>query len=104
MSSFSITSDAARAYIATNHGQNISPDAQTSMIRWEGSEGLMQSQMGVNLDYPKGKPDSLILTRRNTAPEEIAIDGNWFPDAFIGSMGSLQRFVTGRIDRVTHQR
>jgi predicted dehydrogenase len=87
--------DACRAFIATNHGQNISANAQTSTIQWEGTEGLMQSQMGVNLDYPKGKPDSLVLTKRGARAETIAIDGNWFPDAFIGSMGSLQRFIAG---------
>ena len=87
--------DACRAFIATNHGQNISADAQTSAIQWEGSEGLMQSQMGVNLDYPTGKPDSLVFSKRGAAPQAIPIEGNWFPDAFIGSMGSLQRFVRG---------
>jgi predicted dehydrogenase len=52
--------------------------------------------MGVNLDYPAGRPDTLEYILRGdpdwtTAP----IDGNWFPDAFIGSMGSLQSFVQG---------
>ena len=87
--------EAVRSFISTNHGQNISADAQTSIIQWEGSDGLMQSQMGVNLDYPTGKPDSLVLSKRGEPPQAVSFEGNWFPDAFIGSMGSLQRFVTG---------
>ncbi len=85
-----------RAVISTNHGQNIAPDAQRSFVQWEGTGGLMHSQMGLNLDYPTGKPDYLRYSRRGTTePETIPLDGNWFPEAFIGSMGSLQRFVTG---------
>jgi predicted dehydrogenase len=87
--------DWTRALISTNHGQNISPDLQQSYVQWECTEGLLRAQMGVNLDYPQGKPDYLLLARKNTATETIAIEGNWFPDAFIGSMGSLQRFVAG---------
>jgi hypothetical protein len=26
---------------------------------------------------------------------EVALDGRWFPDAFIGTMSNLQRFVSG---------
>ena len=87
--------DRVRSVITTNHGQDIAPELQTSSVQWEGTEGLMRSQMGVNLDYPKGKPDSLTLTRKGMPTEAMAIHGDWFPDAFIGSMGSLQRFVTG---------
>jgi predicted dehydrogenase len=84
-----------RAVITTNHGQDHSAELQHSYVQWEGTHGLMRAQMGVNLDYPAGKPDSLMLaTKEYPAAKQIPITGNWFPDAFIGSMGSLQRFVT----------
>jgi predicted dehydrogenase len=56
----------------------------------------MRAQLGVNLDYPTGKPDTLQFAGKSSSVlKEIPINGNWFPDAFIGSMGSLLRFVTG---------
>ncbi len=87
--------DWVRAVITTSHGQNIAPGMQQSYVQWEGTEGLLKAQMGVNLDYPKGKPDYLQLATRSMPLANLPIEGNWFPDAFIGSMGSLQRFVTG---------
>jgi hypothetical protein len=56
--------------------------------------------MGLNLDYPKGKPDRLRYARRNADGksdgwEIIPTTGEWFPDAFIGSMTSLQSFLAG---------
>jgi predicted dehydrogenase len=88
--------DWVRAVITTNHGQNYSAELQHSYVQWEGTSGVMRAQMGVNLDYPTGKPDTLHFAQKPLAKlQEIPIAGNWFPDAFIGSMGSLQRFVTG---------
>jgi predicted dehydrogenase len=88
--------DWVRAVITTNHGQNYSAELQHSYVQWEGTSGVMRAQMGVNLDYPTGKPDTLQFAQKPLAKlQEIPIAGNWFPDAFIGSMGSLQRFVTG---------
>lgn len=83
-----------RVYIATNHG-HLYPDSQCSYVRWEGTEGALKAVMGVNLDYPKGRPDTLHFARREEAWHEIPVSGNWFPDAFVGSMGSLQAYVNG---------
>lgn len=87
-----------RVVIATNHGQRFAPALQQSYVQWEGTGGLLRAQMGVNLDYPTGKPDYLLYASaaaEKADTQSVAIEGNWFPDAFIGSMGSLQRFVTG---------
>lgn len=68
---------------------------QISQVRWEGTEGAMMASMGVNLDYPNGRPDTLKVARRGEEWRSIPCSGNWFPDAFMGSMGSLQAFVAG---------
>jgi predicted dehydrogenase len=83
-----------RVYIATNHGHRYA-DSQQSYVQWEGTEGALHAVMGVNLDYPKGRPDALRIARREAGWRELPVGGNWFPDAFIGSMGSLQAYVTG---------
>jgi predicted dehydrogenase len=83
-----------RVYIAANHGNDYAGD-QISQVRWEGTEGAMAATMGVNLDYPTGRPDTLRFARRGQAWSELPCSGNWFPDAFMGSMGSLQAYVAG---------
>jgi predicted dehydrogenase len=83
-----------RVYIATNHGHKYK-NSQHSYVQWEGSEGALHAVMGVNLDYPRGRPDTLSFARTEQDWQTLRTEGNWFPDAFIGSMGSLQAFVTG---------
>ncbi|HEX3472815.1 MAG TPA: Gfo/Idh/MocA family oxidoreductase [Silvibacterium sp.] len=86
--------DWKRVYIATNHGHTF-PDSQCSYVQWEGTEGALHAVMGVNLDYPLGKPDSLRYAARGSSWKTLPTEGNWFTDAFAGSMGSLQSYVTG---------
>lgn len=86
-----------RAYIATNHSQRFSAENQHSYVQWEGTENALRAQMGVILDYPRGRPDTLELLHNpdGSGSTSILVEGNWFPDAFLGSMMSLQRFVAG---------
>ena len=35
---------------------------QRSFVQWEGMDGAMRAQMGVNLNYPIGLPDNLDYT------------------------------------------
>ncbi len=48
-----------RVHISTNHSHDFSLEMQRSYVQWEGTKGAMRAVMGVNLDYPQGKPDSL---------------------------------------------
>jgi predicted dehydrogenase len=87
-----------RVFIVTNHGHDFPAESHRSFVQWEGTRGAMRMDMGVNLDYPTGKPDTLSYARRGspaTAWTPVPISGNWFPDAFIGTMGALQAFVEG---------
>lgn len=56
--------------------------------------------MGVNLDYPKGKPDTLWYAVRGSEDRRwvsLPAGGNWFPDAFVGSMGAVQAYAEGSL-------
>ncbi|HEY0759377.1 MAG TPA: Gfo/Idh/MocA family oxidoreductase [Acidisarcina sp.] len=104
--------DWKRAFIVTTHSHEVSEQHQESFVQWEGTGGAMRMVMGVNLDYPAGKPDTLHYIERSRADaaapvrgewQQIPVRGNWFPDAFIGSMGSLQAFVEGTLPELpTH--
>lgn len=88
-----------RVFIATNHSHNFDPKMQRSFVQWEGMEGAMRARMGVNLNYPLGLPDNLeYIVRGDAEWSEGPVSGNWFPDAFMGSMGSLQAYVQGEAD------
>jgi predicted dehydrogenase len=91
-----------RVNISTNHSHDFSLEMQRSYVQWEGTRGAMRAVMGVNLDYPKGKPDTLSYIEGGgetvNAWRTLPTHGNWFPDAFIGSMNSLQQYVTGESD------
>jgi predicted dehydrogenase len=91
--------DVRRANISTNHGHAFGTRHQESSLTLEGTRGAVVARMGVNLDYPRGKPDELeycLLGGAGTpAWQSVRLDGAWFPDAFIGPMASLMRFASG---------
>jgi predicted dehydrogenase len=89
--------DWKRVHIATNRGHKFQ-DSQRSYVQWEGTEGALRAVMGVNLDYPMGCPDLLSFAKLNEGWQTLPTQGNWFPDAFVGSMGSLQTYVTGEAE------
>ena len=53
-------------------------------------------KLGLLLDYPKGEPDEVwIYPKAGSDWMKIDFEGGWFPDAFIGTMSNLQRFLSG---------
>jgi predicted dehydrogenase len=57
--------------------------------------GVVWIRIGVMLDYPKGQPDLFEIKIEGRDWETLTLAGSWFPDAFIGPMSNLQRFVSG---------
>jgi predicted dehydrogenase len=92
----------ARANIMTNHGHRYGEGKEQSYIKWEGSKGAIQAQMGVNLNYPVGKADTFeyVIVEEGKTPQwkTLNIEGSWFPHAFIGTMSSLMRYANGETD------
>ena len=89
-----------RVTISTNHDHAFGPAHEESFIKWEGTRGAIRAQMGLLLDYPTGGPDALELVTlddKQAGWRGIPFEGSWFPDAFIGSMGALQRFAEGSV-------
>lgn len=89
-----------RVFVVTNHGHDFAPETHRSFVQWEGTGGAIRMDMGVNLDYPKGIPDTLSYAKRGVPGGQwrtLPVKGNWFPDAFVGSMGALQSYVEGSI-------
>lgn len=101
---------ALRCSLFTNHAHTFGPDHACSQIQVEGTQGAAFAQMGVNLDYPRGKPDELAFAERAATTgttrsgkagwKPVALAGSWFPDAFMGTMSNLQRFAAGEDQRL----
>lgn len=96
--------DMVRANIQTNHGHGFGRRHQEACIKLEGTEGAVWIRSGLNLNYPEGEPDvfEYVLLRDGEEPKwtELPLEGSWFPDAFIGTMGSLQRYLEGTADEL----
>ena len=87
-----------RVFIATNHGHDFGPAHQQSFVQWEGTRGAARMTLGVNLEYPHGRPDTLEYRRRDASGAAwtgLPLPGNTFPDGFMGTMGALQSYVEG---------
>ena len=89
-----------RVVISTNHDHDYGSRFEESFIKWEGTKGAVRAQLGLLLDYPAGGSDALDYVLRDEPDASwraIPFEGSWFPDAFIGSMSALQRFVEGSV-------
>ena len=91
--------DVIQAFINTNHGNKFGTKHQDAFIKLEGTKGAIRHQLGKNINYPEGVEDSFeisILQEDTNAEWQChAIEGAWFPDAFIGSMANLMCYAEG---------
>ncbi len=91
--------DTIRASLTMNHAHKFGPRFAVSELKVEGTEGAAIAKMGVNLNYPKGEPDTLEVARQvpdnDSGWQSIPLRGSWFLEAFEGPMANLQRFIAG---------
>lgn len=95
----------ARALVNVNH-ENVTDDAHAA-FRLDGSLGSVRGTIGLLLDYPHGRPDTLEV-RSQVAPTDgwlsYPVTTRWIPDAFAGPMGALLRQVAGKGEAPTSGR
>ena len=94
--------DEVRSAMSVNHNHSFGRRHQAAEFRFEGSEGAAHAKMGVLLDYPRGEPDELTIKAKGEKDwAQVPLRGGWFPDAFVGRMANLQRFVAGEDKELT---
>ena len=86
---------ATRVCLSLNHNYAHGSHGQAATFKFEGDRGVIWVRIGVMLDYPKGQPDLFEIKTQGRDWETLTLAGSWFPDAFIGPMSNLQRFVSG---------
>lgn len=84
-----------RAVVTTYHHHSAPEGHDASHLRIEGTRGTIVARLGVNLDYPRGRPDTLEISQDGGAWRTVPVAGNWFPHAFEGPMANLQRLASG---------
>jgi len=89
-----------RAVVTTFHHHEAPSRHDASHLRIEGTRGTAVARLGVNLDYPAGRPDSLEVSSDGGPWREIPLRGNWFPQGFAGSMIAVQELAAGRRETI----
>ncbi len=90
-----------RVVINTNHDHAYGAHHEESFIKWEGTKGAIKAKMGLLMNYPEGLPDvfeyAVALDENSNEYEwkKVALEGSWFPEAFVGTMSNLMRFKEG---------
>ena len=87
-----------RCSLMLNHAHRHNEKHQASQFKVEGTAGAAVLTMGVNLDYPAGKPDTFEVALGNSDWQVLPLRGSWFTEAFEGPMSNLQRFVAAEDD------
>jgi predicted dehydrogenase len=89
----------ARATITANHNHDFGARHQESYLKWEGTKGAIWTRLGLLMNYPKGVDDVFEYCVREEGREPewktVALEGSWYPEAFVGTMASLQRHKEG---------
>ncbi len=87
-----------RCSLVLNHSHRHGEKHQASQFKVEGTAGAAVLTMGVNLDYPVGKPDTMEISLGTSDWRDVPLRGSWFIEAFEGPMSNLQQFIAGEDD------
>ncbi len=92
--------DELRATVDANHNNWADGYAR---FRVEGTAGTVRGSIGLLDDYPEGGPDTFEYRPGPDADwERHEVENAWFPDAFVGTMGSLQDAIASGGRPPTH--
>ena len=81
-----------RVNLHINHNHDYAPDYQESTCKIEGMKGAIRITIGLILDYPTGRPDKVeYVLDDGKGWRELEVQGSWFNEAFIGTMGGLMK-------------
>jgi predicted dehydrogenase len=85
-----------RCALSINHNYEFGPADECADVRIQGTDGAARISLGLLLNYPTGKPETLSYrTKHDEQWIDVPIRGRWFPDGFVGVMSNLQRFAAG---------
>ena len=104
-SSIILDYDNVRCCLSLNHTHDTRRQGTKyshAYARVEGLNGAAFVKLGLLLDYPIGEPEEIEITSGTINWTKVKNVGSWFPDAFLHSMSSLQRFASGEDKVLPH--
>jgi predicted dehydrogenase len=87
--------DTVRCCLSLNHNFEFGPPHRAATITIDGLDGAAVVTLGLLLDYPHGEPDKVEIATKDTDWTRVPLEGQWFPDGFVGRMANLQRVAAG---------
>lgn len=84
-----------RCIFSLNDAYEFGPGYEDAICKVSGMRGAAVMRFGALIGYPDVKPDGLEFTDQNGEWVNVPLKGQWFPDAFIGTMSNLQRYASG---------
>ncbi|GIW75269.1 MAG: oxidoreductase [Phycisphaerae bacterium] len=84
-----------RCCLSINHTYSFGPDDECADVRIQGTCGAIRVSLGLLLNYPEGKPETLDYCTKQASWQHVPVGGRWFPDGFMGIMSNLQRYAAG---------
>lgn len=83
-----------KVQVDVNHDNKCGMDDWAAGFRLEGSRGVIEGTNGALHNYPHGKEDTIrIYSTVNETWQRPLLEGRWFPDSFMGTMGELMNSI-----------
>ena len=93
--------DMVRCCLSLNHINHTGPKRRQARITLMGVRGGAIVDIGLMLAYPTDAPDRLEIATEGVEWTEVPLDGRWYPDAFVGIMAHMQRYLGGEDETLT---
>ena len=94
-----------RCCLSLNHTHDVKSLGMKhshAYARVEGTNGSAFIKLGLLLNYPKGEAEEIEISTKGLGWTKVNKVGKWFPDAFMNTMSSLQRFSAGQDPILPH--
>jgi len=82
-----------RCALSLNHCYQFGDKNQNANLKVEGTDGVVFITLGSTVNYPNFEKDKFEIKTKDRDWEEVKLGGNWFPEAFEGTMSNLQRYI-----------
>lgn len=93
--------DMVRCCLSLNHTNRTGPKRRQARITLMGVRGGAIVDIGLMLNYPADAPDRLEIATEGVDWTEVPLHGRWYPDAFLGIMAHMQRYLGGEDEALT---
>ncbi len=93
--------DMVRCCLSLNHTNHTGPAHRQARITLMGTKGGAIVDIGLMLKYPSEEPDRVEIATAGVDWTEVPLQGRWYPDAFLGIMAHMQRYLGGEDEILT---